>query len=566
MSESKINRETLELDVLFVGAGPANLSAAIKLKQLINEHNARNQTALEPEIGIIEKGKYVGAHSLSGAILDPVALKELMPDYIERGCPIQSDISSSSLKYLTPTSAIPIPFTPKSFTDKSGHIISLSLFTKWLSQQAEGLGITVFEGFCGAELLYEDKKIVGVQTEDKGLDKSGKPKPYFEPGMQIKAKVTVLGEGGRGSLTKKVVNKLFLDRDKNPQSYETGVKEIWEIPSGRIKKGTVIHTFGFPLPKDLYGGSWIYAISDTRISLGYVTALDAINPTNDPHFYLQKFKTHPSVSSLLNGGTLQGYGAKVISGGGYYAMPKLYTDGLIIAGESAGFLNMRRLKGIHLSMKSGMLAAETIMDALINNDFSEASLQSYENRFEASWAKTELYGSRNFRQAFSYGLFSGIFRVGLQLITNNLWPREALSTNADHMNMEHFHRLHRQKFNLSREGFEIDGKITFDKLSDLYYSGTWHEEDQPSHIYIREELITDICNTKCTVEYGNPCQHFCPASVFEMEVTDKLMGTKKLRLNPANCIHCKTCDIADPYQVVTWRVPEGGGGPQYTEG
>lgn len=566
MSETKFDRETLDFDVLFVGAGPANLSAAIRLKQLLNEHNAKSDEKIEPEIGIIEKGKFIGAHSLSGACLDPKALLEFLPDYKSQGCPIETDISSSKLYFLSKNRAINLPFVPSSFRDTSGHIISLTKFCQWLANIAEDMGISIFEGFAGSELLYEGKKVVGVQTDDKGLDKSGNPKPYFEPGMRIHAKVTVLGEGARGSLTKQVVNKFYLDRDKNPQSYETGVKEIWEIPSGRIKQSSVFHTFGYPLPRDAYGGSWLYALSDTKISLGFVTALDAINPTNDPHFYLQKFKTHPFISSLLSGGRLSGYGAKVISGGGYYAMPKMQIDGLLLIGESAGFLNMTRLKGIHLSMKSGLLAAETILDALKQNDFSEQTLETYTQRFEQSWAKTELYQSRNFRQAFSFGLFTGMLRVGLQRLTKNTWPKEALSMNPDHMNMEHFHRLHREVYYKSRDGFEIDDKLTFDKRADLYYSGTTHEEDQPSHIYIRPELIVDICNTKCTVEYGNPCQHFCPANVFEMVVADKMMGTKKLQLNAANCLHCKTCDIADPYQVVTWKVPEGGGGPQYNEG
>jgi len=566
MAESAIQRESLELDVLFVGAGPANLSSAIRLKQLLDEHNSTSNKPIEAEIGILEKGKFVGAHSLSGAILDPKALEELLPDYAAKGCPIQTKVEKSDLRFLTDTKALPVPFAPSAFKEKNGYIISLSQFTKWLAEIAEDMGITIFEGFAGDKMLYEGEKIVGVQTEDKGISKSGKPKPYFEPGMEIKAKVTVLGEGARGSLTKQVINKLYLDRDQNPQSYETGVKEIWDIPSGRIKKGTAIHTFGYPLQRDTYGGGWLYAISDTKLSLGFVTALDSIRPTNDPHFHLQKFKTHPFISNLLKDGTLSGYGAKAISGGGYYAMPKMQADGLLITGESAGFLDNMRLKGIHLSMKSGLLAAETIFDALQKNDFSEKTLDSYTQRFENSWAKTELYKARNFRQAFTYGLFTGMFRVGLQLLTKGLIPRNALSMNPDHMNMEHFHRLHRETYHQTREGFETDGKLTFSKLTDLYYSGTSHEEDQPSHIYIRPELVTDICNTKCTVEYGNPCQHFCPAGVFEMVVTDEMIGAKKLQLNPANCLHCKTCDIADPYQVVNWQVPEGGGGPQYNLG
>jgi len=567
MSEqAHIDREKLEMDVLFVGAGPANLAAAIRLKQLIDTHNKTTAEKLEPEIAIIEKGKAAGAHLFSGALLDPRALKELIGDYEAKNCPIEASVKKDGVFFLTEDKKFKLPFLPSAFKNHGLPIISLSKFGKWLGKMAEEMDINIFEGFAGAEPLIENERVLGVRTEDKGLDKNGKQKLNFEPGMDIRAKVTVLGEGARGSLTKKISRKLGLENDKNPQAYETGVKEIWEIPAGRIKKGTAYHTFGFPLPENIYGGGWIYALSDTRLSIGFVTALDAADPTNDPHFNLQRFKTHSFVKEILDGGKMVGYGAKAVAGGGYSSMPKLFADGLLLTGESAGFLNAMRLKGIHLSMKSGMLAAETIFESLKKNDFSAASLKTYHTAFENSWAKEELHKVRNFRQGFDYGLYVGVARTALQRVLGGRLVAKQLDHDPDHMQMEHFHRLHRARYLEVRADFKFDGKLTFDKLTNVYESGTAHEENQPCHLYIVPDLITDICNTKCTVEYGNPCQFFCPASVYEMVVTDKQMGTKKLQINPANCVHCKTCDIADPYQVITWKVPEGGGGPNYSEG
>jgi electron-transferring-flavoprotein dehydrogenase len=562
-----IQRETLEMDVLFVGAGTANLSAAIHLQNLITRHNAQSpDKSLAPQIAIIEKGQSIGAHLLSGAVLDPIALKELLPDYLAQGCPIEAEVGRETVMLLTEKSKFKFPITPPPLQNHGNYIISLNKFGAWLGKIAEEKGINLFTGFAGAEMLLEEGKIVGVQTDDKGIDKDGNRKQNFEAGMNIRAKVTVLGEGPRGSLTKKVVSKLYLDRDKNPQAYETGVKEIWEIPEGRVKKGDVIHTMGFPLPAAIYGGSWIYAMSDTQLSVGFVSALDAADASNDPHFNLQKFKTHPFIRKILEGGKMVGYGAKTISGGGYYSMPKLYHDGLLLTGESGGFMNMMRLKGIHLAMKSGMLAAETIFEALQKGDYSAETLKSYDTRFENSWAKKEMYKVRNFRQAFDQGLYIGMIRVGAQMILGGKVFKERLSLDADHTHMRRFNHLYRTKFLEERASFKFDGKLTFDKLSNVYESGTIHEENQPCHLYIKPELIADICNTKCTVEYGNPCQHFCPAQVYEMVVINEQTGAKKLHINASNCVHCKTCDIADPYQVITWKVPEGGGGPVYTNG
>ncbi|MBC8043988.1 MAG: electron transfer flavoprotein-ubiquinone oxidoreductase [Rhizobacter sp.] len=562
----EVHRETLEMDVLFVGAGPANLAAAIHLQNLVATHNQTSAMKLEPQIAILEKGGAIGAHLLSGAVLDPKALAELVPDFKDRGCPIESEVLDESVMFLTEHTKFAFPIVPPPLQNHGNYIISLNKFGAWLGKLAEEKGVNIFTGFSGAKLLTEGKRVVGVQTDDKGLDKNSQPKPGFEAGMNITAKVTVLGEGPRGSLTKQIVKQFNLDADKNPQSYETGVKEIWEVPAGRIKQGTVYHTMNWPLPQDVYGGSWIYAMSDTMLSVGFVTALDATDPTSDPHFNMQKFKTHPFVRSLLEGGKMTGYGAKTISGGGYYSMPKLYADGLLLTGESGGFLNMQRLKGIHLSMKSGMLAAETIFEALVKNDFSEATLKNYETKFEASWAKTELFSVRNFRQVFNKGLLFGMVRAGLQIVFGGRLLKERLELKADHFHMSRLSRQHRAKYQAERETFKFDGKLTFDKLTDVFESKTMHEENQPNHLFITPEHIADVCNSRCVVEYGNPCQHFCPAKVYEMNVADEKTGAKKLHINASNCVHCKTCDIADPYQVITWKVPEGGGGPVYTNG
>jgi electron-transferring-flavoprotein dehydrogenase len=562
MSSQEIQRETMDMDVLFVGAGPANLSSAIHLQNLIAKHNEKNPSSpLDVQIAILEKGQSIGSHLLSGGVLDPIALKELIPDYQEKACPLESEVKTESVYYMTENGKVKFPIVPPPLRNHGYYIISLNKFGQWLGKIAEEKGINIFTGFAGKEILRDGKKVLGVRTDDKGLDKSGNRKSNFEAGLDIHAKVTILGEGPRGSLTKQIVRELQLDAGKNPQAYETGVKELWEIPAGKIQKGSVIHTMNYPLPSSVYGGSWIYATSDTTLSVGFVTALDAASPMNDPHRNLQKFKEHPFVKNLLQGGKMIGYGAKAISGGGYYSMPKLYADGLLLTGESGGFLNMQRLKGIHLSMKSGMLAAETIFEALLKKDFSAQTLKVYDDKFEASWAKTELYGVRNFRQAFNKGLYVGMMRAGLQLLLGGKIVKNKLPLASDYTHV----RLLRDG---DREAMEkqlnekFDGKLTFDKLTDVFESKTMHEENQPCHLVISPSDVADICNTKCKAEYGNPCQNFCPAKVYEMTGDDG--QPKQLHINASNCVHCKTCDIADPYQVITWVTPEGGGGPVYT--
>jgi len=554
-----IEREILEVDILVVGGGPAGLSLGYHLANLIRNSDGR---VSKPEMVIIEKGSYPGAHSLSGAVLNPRGITELMPDFKEKGMPIENEAGPDSLHFLSEKSNIKFPFLPKPFHNDGHYIISLNKFTSWLAEQVEALEWDIFPEMGGYELLIEDGRVTGVRTVDLGLDKHGNPKPNFEPGSIIKAKVVVLAEGVHGSLTKQAREKLDIFNDRLPQTYLTGVKEVWEIPEGRLRPGEIIHTFGWPQPWEEYGGGFIYDMGGNMATVGFAVGLNSPNPVNDPHYKFQQFKSHPMVKKIFEGGEMLHYGAKTIPEGGYYSMPRLYHDGLLVIGDSAGFLDSQRLKGIHLAIKSGMLAAETIFEALEKDDFSSTTLRGMQKRFENSWARDELYAVRNFHSGFENGLVLGMLNSGLQMISGGRGLVDRRDTEPDHAHMmrlnEYIARFGEEQ---TRKKLKFDNKYTFDKLTDVYRSGTKHEEEQPPHLVIADY---DICNNRCTEEYGNPCQHFCPAQVYEMVEDESRPGKKKLQLTPSNCVHCKTCDIADPYQIIDWVTPEGGGGPNYT--
>jgi len=560
-----MEREVLDFDVQFVGAGPAGLAGAIHLADLVAKHEAAvaagapGQSLGELTIAVLEKGATVGAHGISGAVLDPRALVELMPDYRDRGCPIGAEVTRDDVYFLSQGGQFRLPFVPPMLENHGNLIVSLGSLVEWMAGIAEEKGVLVVTETPAASAIVESGRVAGVRTGDKGVARDGSHKSTYQPGADCRAKATILCEGPRGTIAKALEQQLGLTVGRNPQVYATGVKELWEMPPGRVERGRVIHTMGFPLPNDTFGGGFIYGLDDTHWSLGFVTGLDARDPTNDPHGFLQRFKTHPLVRALLEGGKAVSYGAKAIPEGGWWAMPKLAADGVLLAGDSGGFLNGARLKGIHLAIKSGMLAAETVFECLLAGDFSKERLAGYDVRFRNSWAADELHGVRNFHQGFDHGLYAGLVNVGVGMVTGGRdWLlRDRTPNHAGH---ERMRRLAAAGTNGKPPSLKGDGTLTFDKLADVYLSGTSHDEDQPVHLVVAD---TSVCATKCREEYGNPCQHFCPASVYEMVPDPAKDGALKLHINASNCVHCKTCDIADPYQIITWVTPEGGGGPNY---
>jgi electron-transferring-flavoprotein dehydrogenase len=565
-----VSREQMDVDVLIVGGGAAGLSAALHLSQQIEKHNSevasgKKQGAPIPEqmIVVIEKASEIGAHSFSGAVLKPTALQELVPHFLEEGCPIESEVKYDAVHFLADDFSFKLPITPPPFVNHGNYIISLSKFNRWLAQKCEARGINIFPGFAAVEALYEGDKIIGVRTGDKGRDKQGKPKANFEPGLILKSKLVIFAEGTRGSLFKKVSEKLNLRAGKNPEVFEEGVKEIIQMPKGTVEAGKVIHTMGFPLKKSI-GGTFIYTLPDDKIIVGLVAYLDTQDPLLDPHRELQKLKTHPFMQKMLKGGKVIAYGGKTLPAGGWYSMPKLYGDGFVVCGDSASMVDVQKLKGIHLAMKSGMLAGEAALECIVKNDFSAKATESYSQKIESSFVKQELYRVRNFHQTLSMGLLTSLPLIAAQELTGGRGLFDGMSVHQDAKTTLKVVDVWGPRGTLEEENQlpKPDGQLFYDKLSSVFLTGTMHDEDSPNHLLLKDG---DICRSVCEPQYKSPCTHFCPASVYEMVPAKSATTGYDLQINYTNCIHCKTCDIKCPFENIDWTVPEGGGGPRYTE-
>ena len=540
-----MEREQLEYDVVIVGAGPAGLSTAIKLKQL-NE---------EISVCILEKGSEVGAHILSGNVFETKALDELIPNWKELDSPVTTKVNSEEFLFLTKEKSYKVPnfFLPKSLQNHNNYIISLSNFCKWLGEYAENLGVEIFPGFAASKILYNSNdEIIGVQTGDMGLDKDNNKKENFEPGINVIGKVTVLSEGCRGHLGKEVIKKFKLNENNlSPQQYGIGFKEVWEINEENHEIGKVLHSVGWPLENDTYGGSFCYHAENNQIYIGYVIGLDYKNPYLSPYDEFQQFKTHPEIKKLIKGGKRISYGARALIEGGLQSLPKMHMPGALIIGCNAGTLNMPKIKGSHTAMKSGIIAAETIIDH-IN---SKVDLSEYENSFKSSWVFRELHQARNVKPSFQWGLIPAMIFTGIdQKIFGGRLPFTLQHKHADHEAL--IPARSAKKINYPK----YDGEITFDKPSSVYLSGTNHADNQPNHLLLTDK---DLSTNFTIEEYDEPAQRYCPAGVYEVEL-DEDTQKKVLKINSQNCIHCKTCDIKEPSQNIEWVTPEGGGGPIYS--
>jgi len=556
-------RETINTDILIIGAGPAGLATAIHLADLVAEHNRKNSAKINPSIFLIEKGSLLGSHSLSGAVINPAGLQALLPDIKLADMPFETPVKQCETYFFIGQAAIKSPFSPPYMDNKGNYLCALGRLTKWLGGIAEQKGAQIFSGIAGQELLWENGKAVGVRTGDSGVDAQGQQMPNYQPGNDIRAQLIVFAEGPRGHLTKELVNKLGLAKAGNAQAYSLGIKEIWEVPEGQFAVGRAAHMMGWPFALNQFGGGFVYGLSATRVAVGIAVGLDYADPTFDPHNAFQLFKTHPFVRKVLQNGKLVRYGAKTIPEGGIFALPKLFSDNALLAGDAAGFVAMPALKGIHLAIESGMAAAKTALAAIIKNDFSAAQLAPYAEFIKNGPVGRELWPVRNFRQGFKKNLILGMLNFGTLLISGGrgFSPSGRLAMHADKDCCKKLSALGVKTFqNYCKARLVFDRKLTLDKETDVFYSGTKHDEHQPPHLKIPDH---DICRDVCIPRYGAPCQYFCPANVYEL--FDAPDGKKDVRVSFANCVHCKTCDIKDPFANIIWTTPHGGEGPEYGE-
>jgi electron-transferring-flavoprotein dehydrogenase len=544
-----IQRDSMEFDVLIVGGGPAGLGAAIRLKQLAAEQGR------ELGVCVIEKGSEIGAHILSGAVMDPRALNELIPDWKARGAPLDTEVVEDEVLFLTATKAHATPqwAIPDCLRNHGNYIVSLGSVVRWLGQQAEALGVEIYPGFAAAEILYDAAGAVrGVATGNMGVGRDGQPTDAFQPGMELLAKYTLFAEGSRGHLGKQLIARYKLDSGSDPQTYGIGIKELWEIDPAKHRKGLVVHTAGWPLENDTYGGSFLYHFGDNKVAVGFVVGLAYQNPWLSPYEEFQRYKTHPAIRGTFEGGKRLSYGARAITAGGIMSLPKTVFPGGALIGCDAGFLNASRIKGSHAAIKTGMLAAEAAFEAL-GAGRSADELAAYPKAFQASWLFDELWQARNFKQWMAKGLVFGTVMVGIeQKLLGGKFPWTLHHRHADHECLRPASAYPQIVYP------KPDGKLSFDRLSSVFISNTNHEENQPVHLTLKNASVPVDVNL---ATYAGPEQRYCPAGVYEYVKNDD--GSDRLQINAQNCVHCKTCDIKDPTQNIVWVVPEGSGGPNY---